>query len=138
MNTDRGLEIYPRDSGRRRQYKYSHKSKEEHPTGAPATATENEDGTLRIRDTGHNITEREDTIHNTFVEHLKLYDGEWFWTDLRTPNGTDWIADAMTKGTLTCVTDGSYMQHLSPEVCGAGWIILDTVTGKRVAGSMAE
>ena len=69
---------------------------------------------------------------------MNSYGGEWFWRDLRTPNGTGWIADAMIKGTLTCVTDGSYMQNLSPEVCGAGWIILDTVTGKRVAGSMAE
>ena len=44
----------------------------------------------------------------------------------------------MRRGTLTCVTDGSYMQNLNPEVSGAGWIIQDTTTGRRVSGLLAE
>ena len=44
----------------------------------------------------------------------------------------------MERGTLACVTDGSYIQHLSPEVCRAGWIILDNASGQRVSGSLAE
>ena len=138
VKSDRGLEIYPRDSGRRRQYRYSHNDDEEQPSGIPATATENDDGTLRIRDTGPGLAERENVTHSTFVEHLNSYGGEWFWNDLRTPDGTDWIAEAMKRGTLTCVTDGSYMQNLNTEVCGAGWIIRDTITGQRVSGSLAE
>ena len=67
VKSDRDMEIYPRDSGRRRQYRYSHNNDEEHPTGVPATATENNDGTLQIRDTGHGLAEREDITHNTFV-----------------------------------------------------------------------
>ena len=120
VKTDRGLEIYRRDSGCRRQYKYSHNSDKEYPTGAPATATDNKEGTLCIRDTGHKLAERENTTHNTFLKHLNSYSGERFWTDFCTPDGTDWIADAMKRTTLTCVTDRSFMQQLSPEVCGAG------------------
>ena len=35
VKTDHGLEIYPRDSGRHRQYKYLHNSDKEHPTRNP-------------------------------------------------------------------------------------------------------
>ena len=44
----------------------------------------------------------------------------------------------MRNGTLTCVTDGSYMQNLNADVSGAGWIIQDTATGLRVSGLLAE
>ena len=44
----------------------------------------------------------------------------------------------MSRGRLTSVTDGSYIRHLAPNVCGAGWIIQDKLTGKKVKGSLAE
>ena len=44
----------------------------------------------------------------------------------------------MKEGTLTCVMDGSYTKHKAPNISGAGWIIQDTRTGKRIAGSLAE
>ena len=36
------------------------------------------------------------------------------------------------------MTDCSYIRQLAPNVCGAGWIIQDKLTGKRVEGSLAE
>ena len=44
----------------------------------------------------------------------------------------------MSKGTLVSVTDGSYIRQLAPNVCGAGWIVEDKLTGKKVKGSLAE
>ena len=69
---------------------------------------------------------------------MKSFGGEWFWEDLRTPDGIEWLAAAMRNGTLTCVTDGSFMQNLNADISGAGWIIQDNVTGLRVSGSLAE
>ena len=45
-----------------------------------------------------------------------------------------YIPDAMLKGTLTSVTDGSYIKQLAPNICGAGWIVQDKLTGKKVKG----
>ena len=44
----------------------------------------------------------------------------------------------MSKGTLTSVTDESYIRQLASNVCGAGWIVQDKLTGKKVKGSLAE
>ena len=51
------------------------------------------------------------------------YGGEWFWDNLQTSVGIEWVADAMKGGTLTCVTDGSYIRHIALNCSGAGWII---------------
>ena len=58
--------------------------------------------------------------------------------NLCTPDGIEWIPEAMSKETLTLVTDGSYIRQLAPNVCGAGWIVQDNLTGKKVKGSLAE
>ena len=63
---------------------------------------------------------------------MKKYGGEWFWEDIQTPVCTEWLAEAISNGTLTLVTDGSYMKHLHRNISGVGWIIQDTETGKRV------
>ena len=73
-----------------------------------------------------------------FLTHLRNYGGEWFWKDIQTSDGTEWLAEAMTNGTLTSVTDGLYMEHLHLNISGAGWIIQDRVTGERVQGLLAE
>ena len=77
-------------------------------------------------------------MDNTFYQHLLSYGGEWFWDDLHTPDGIEWIPAAMSRGTLTCVTDGSYIRHLSPNTSGAGWIAQDKRTGTKVKGSLTE
>ena len=85
---DRGIEVYSRAPGRSRRYQYSHDSEAETPTGKPASIFENEDGSLKIRDTGHDLASVENTEHRSFREHLHSFGGEWFWEDLRTPDGT--------------------------------------------------
>ena len=46
-----------------------HDSEEESPTGKPATVAKNEDGSLRVRDTGYEMAATEDTEYLSFVEH---------------------------------------------------------------------
>ena len=58
--------------------------------------------------------------HETFIAHLKNHGGEWLCEDIQTPDGTEWTAEAMKNGTLTSVTDGSYMEHLHCNMSGAG------------------
>ena len=123
MAADRGVEIYSRAPGRSRRYQYTHNSEAGTPTGKPASIVENEDGSLKVRDVGRDLASKENMEYQNLREHLNSFGGEWFWEDLRTPDGTEWLAAAMRNGTLTCVTDGSFMQNLNVDASGAGWII---------------
>ena len=41
-------------------------------------------------------------------------------------------------GTLTSVTENSYIRQLAPNVCGAGWIVQNKLTGKKVKRLLPE
>jgi len=89
-------------------------------------------------DTGPLMVDMTEESNGTFFQHLQSYGGEWFWANLRTPDGIEWLQEAMSKRTLSLVTDGFYIRQLAPNVCGAGWIIQDKLAGKKVKGSLAE
>ena len=63
---------------------------------------------------------------------------EMIFPDIGLGFDVEWMASALRAGTLVAVTDGSYNRQLSPRVCAAGWIIMDIVTGTRLAGSFSE
>ena len=77
-----------------------------------------------------------------FWDHIKSWGGLWMWEmifpDVGLGFDVAWMVSALRAGNLVCVTDGSYDRQRSPRVCAAGWIIMDTVTGSRLAGSFSE
>ena len=81
------------------------------------------DGCLKVVDTGTALREDTEEMDGPFLQHLWSYGGEWLWNNLCSPDGIEWIPEAMSRGTLTCVTDGSYIRHLVPNISGAGWIV---------------
>ena len=87
--------------------------------GHPATIVELEGGALRMQEVGHDQVIETDKEQQNIIAHLKNYGGEWFWEDIETPDGTEFLAEAMTNGTLTLVIDGSYMEHLHRKISGA-------------------
>ena len=130
--------MYKRTEGNRRKYHRDEAETREKVHGNPATVTEDEDGLLKVLETGPSPTEDVVDENKSFCQHLMGYRRGWFWDNLITPDGIEWIPEAMQRGTLTCVTDGSYVKHMAPNVSGAGWIIQDRATGKKVKGSLAE
>ena len=48
---------------------------------------------------------------------------------------TEWIRDALSKGTFLAVADGSYDRGLAPTVSGLGWIIVCTACHRTLRGS---
>ena len=71
-------------------------------------------------DTGPPLATATEELESSFLQHLRSYGGEWFWEDLHTPDGIEWMPEAMSRGRLMSVTDGSYIRYLAPNVCGAG------------------
>ena len=77
-----------------------------------------------------------------FWDYVKEWGGDWMWEmiypDLGHGFNIDWMISALQAGTLVGATDGSYDRSRNAFVCGAGWIIMDTTTGDRLAGSFSE
>ena len=60
------------------------------------------------------------------------------WDNLVLADELDWLGEAIQSGSLMAVTDGSYKKDVRSDICGAGWVIFCTNTGKWVSGSFAE
>ena len=63
------------------------------------------------------------------------------WASLFFPDQTNniqWLVDAIEHGTIVGCTDGSYNGKRSSNHSSAGWILLDTASGLRLAGSFCE
>ena len=77
-----------------------------------------------------------------FWDQVRDWGGLWMWEmifpDVGLGFDVNWMISALKAGTLVGVTDGSYDRQKHPDVCAAGWIIMDVTTGSRLAGSFAE
>ena len=70
-------------------------------------------------------------------ELLRSWGGDWMWTSLFFPNDNNditWLAEAIAQGMIIGCTDGSYNGKRSTNHSSAGWILLDTASGLRLAG----
>jgi hypothetical protein len=50
----------------------------------------------------------------TFVEILREWGCSWLWECMSVEGGTDWIAQAITDGSLVAIMDGSYIRQIYP------------------------
>ena len=72
------------------------------------------------------------------LEVLKDWGCTWMWESLRLFGNEDWIKGAIERSSLVCVTDGSYIREMLPELCSAAFI-LECSEGKgRIVGSFPE
>lgn len=99
-------------------------------------------GTALMLNGDPGITPPPAPIRNDDVwDKLLSWGGTWMWSNLhfdRADKDLEWLWTAIQAGTTTWVTDGSFNVHRSPDISGAGWIVLDTESGRRFACSFAE
>ena len=60
------------------------------------------------------------------------------WKTLRLIGDEDWIKGAIARGTLTAVTDGSYIKEVCPGLCSAACILECSEKSGRIIGSFSE
>jgi hypothetical protein len=60
------------------------------------------------------------------------------WSTLNLDGDGEWILDAMVRGTLVIVHDGSYMEELDRSACSAGGVIFCTQVRRMATFSAAE
>ena len=55
-----------------------------------------------------------------YKDSLKAWGGTWMWEMQSLPKNLSWVAEAMQKGTLVGVSDGSHNRKWAPDTCAAG------------------
>ena len=90
-------------------------SVQSHTTGAPPTRT-----------------------HTHFTEVLKSWPHAQLWSNLKYTGDGSWIYHAIQAGTLICVSDGSFVRELHPQVCSAAIIIESATKGDRLSLSFTN
>ncbi|EJK54586.1 hypothetical protein THAOC_25770, partial [Thalassiosira oceanica] len=109
------------------------------PKGATASVEWLSANSIKLKHyAGSQNNEPDDPVATDFLSHLRSWGGDWMWNDLRMDSDPAWVADSLRKGTIVCVTDGSYNRTIDPGVCSAGWIIMCRETKKRVIGTVLE
>ncbi len=61
-------------------------------------------------------------ILSDFLDILLGWENMWLWDDLTLHGGSDWLATAISGGTLLAVTDGAYIREQYPHLCSAAFI----------------
>ena len=72
---------------------------------------------------------------------LESWGGHWMWSSIQFDSmGSDvaWLSHSLVAGTLIGVADGSYDRVRAPRVCGTGWILCDSLSRRKLAGSFTE
>jgi hypothetical protein len=74
----------------------------------------------------------------SFLDVLRGWGHTWLWNKMKVLGGTDWLSQAIARGTLIVVTDGSYIREHYPELCSAVFILECTQGGGRITGAFPE
>ncbi len=83
--------------------------------------------------------ETQDTVEPmTFLEVLHEWGCSWLWEHMTIIGGTEWIAQAITAGSLVAVTDGLYTWQLYPHLCLAAFVLECSYSRGRLVGSFKE
>ncbi len=83
--------------------------------------------------------ETQDTAKpTTFLEVLREWGCSWLWETMTIVGGMEWIAQAITAGSLVAVTDGSYIRQLYPHLCSAAFILECSYARGRLVGLFKE
>jgi hypothetical protein len=78
-------------------------------------------GVFRITSTAREAQESSEPT--TFEEVLHEWGCSWLWEYMSVEGGTDWIAQAITAGSLVAVTDRSYIRQIYPNLCYAAFVL---------------
>ena len=73
-----------------------------------------------------------------FLEVLREWGQRWMWDDMQVVGGTEWVGEAIGRGSLMAVTDGLFIRELYPDLCSACFVLECMECGGKLIGSFAE
>lgn len=107
------------------------------PTGLPLCSTkESQEAGLILL--SHTPSPPPPTVHTHFHDLLLSWSGAQWWNELKYSEDGTWLYHAARQGTLICVSDGSFIRELHPDVCSAAIIIECSNSLKRLSLSIID
>ncbi len=77
-------------------------------------------------------------LPSTFKKILMSWGNTWLRDHLTITGGDYWIHQAIAKGMLVAVTDGSYLRELYPNICSAPFVLECSKGQGRIYGTFSE
>ena len=77
-------------------------------------------------------------VSTSFWEVLHSFENQTFWKNFHCDGDGEWIHRGLILGSLVMVHDGSYMPHVSTEVCSAAIYIYCQITKNVAKGVIVE
>ena len=89
------------------------------------TAATNQDETLTVHSTSRSLIgqEEEEPSDFTLLAQLNKLENRSLWRNHTFQDGGKWVTEAIEKGTLVTVHDGSYMRDKRADVCSAALVL---------------
>uniref|UniRef100_A0A7S2PU42 Uncharacterized protein n=2 Tax=Skeletonema marinoi TaxID=267567 RepID=A0A7S2PU42_9STRA len=75
---------------------------------------------------------------STLWEVLEQWGSMWMWDDLELTGSFEILLAAIIDGSLTCVSDGSYIKEMYPDICSAASILECSRGRGRIIGKFSE
>ena len=104
--------------------------------GLPCVVREQNYYLVTLLSTSRDVLEEE--VPATLLEVLEEWGHGWMWKSLRLQGSDGWLTQAIQRGTLRAVTDGSYIRELHPELCSAAFVLECSEGSGRMLGSFPE
>ena len=80
--------------------------------------------------------QRKDFQH--FLDVLKSWQYPRIWKSLKFTGDGSWLYEAIQTGSLTCVSDGSFLRELHPHICSAAIMFECSKSGGQLSLSFAD
>ena len=74
----------------------------------------------------------------TFMEVLRSWGNAWLWDNIMMFGENDWLQEAIQDGSLTIVTDGSYICEQYPALCAVAFVLECNKGRGCLIGSFSE
>ena len=69
---------------------------------------------------------------------LQSWGNNSLWEDLQIDGDGSWLIEALMQGTVEGAADGSFMKDISTDVCSAAFMLICTVSNRKMVGTWAE
>jgi hypothetical protein len=69
---------------------------------------------------------------------LHSWGNDSLWRDLQLHGDGTWVVEGLIQGTIEGAADGSFMVEVCPDVCSAAFMLICTVSKRRIMGTGTE
>lgn len=103
----------------------------------PCHVSQPELDSIILGSVGPNRSIESPTRHDLF-SLLRSWGGDWMWEQLESVGNLSSVVESIKDGSAIWCTDGSFDRVSMPDICSAGWSVMDPISKSHIRGSFYE